>query len=101
MPAQLHLQSSITSTCLNTNLAHFSSFHAEHQFDVPFFSTKLKSVLKFYNYDPKFYKGHSFRIDAASGAAARGVPMATIQHMGRWKSDALKNYIRMPNVCVK
>ena len=45
MPAQLHFQSSITSTCLNTNLAHFSSFHAEHQFYVPFFQ-KIEISLK-------------------------------------------------------
>lgn len=60
-----------------------------------YFSAALKSILLFIDLDPKFYKGHSFRIGAATAAAARGVPMSVIQSMGRWKSDAVKNYIRM------
>lgn len=43
--------------------------------------------------DPKFYKGHSFRIGAATSAAARGIPLSVIQNMGRWKSDSFMRYI--------
>lgn len=60
-------------------------------------SSTLKSILIFIGLDPQFYKGHSFRIGAATAAAARGVPMSIIQNMGRWKSDAFKHYIRMQN----
>ena len=60
-----------------------------------FFTKCLKSILEFNKFDPKVYQTHSFRIGAASDAATRGVPMITIQHMGRWKSNAVKNYIRM------
>ena len=62
-----------------------------------FFCSNLKLALAFNNLDPKLYKGHSFRIGAATSAAARGVPLSVIQNMGRWKSDAFKNYIRMHN----
>ena len=62
-----------------------------------FFTQKLRAVLEFnrFNTQVGLYKTHSFRIGAASDAATRGVPTATIQQMGRWKSDALKNYIRI------
>ena len=65
-----------------------------------YFADKLKALLTFNGFDTKFYKGHSIRIGAASSAAARGVPLQVIQHMGRWKSDAVKNYIRMSNFSV-
>ena len=42
------------------------------------------------------YKGHSFRIGAASEAAHRGFSDAQIRLMGRWKSDALKKYTHLP-----
>ncbi|CAG2196116.1 unnamed protein product [Mytilus edulis] len=45
---------------------------------------------------PELYKGHSFRIGAAS-EAAKGTSLSVIQQMGRWKSNALQNYIRMDN----
>jgi hypothetical protein len=43
-------------------------------------------------------KPHSFRIGAATSACARGIPDHEIQRMGRWKSDAYKHYIRIPNL---
>ena len=42
------------------------------------------------------YSGHSFRIGAATTAAARGVSGSTIQTLGRWESDSFKRYIRIP-----
>ena len=62
-----------------------------------YFSNCLKLSLAFNNLDPKLYKGHSFRIGAATAAAANNVPVSVIQTMGRWKSDAFKHYIRMQN----
>ena len=42
------------------------------------------------------YTLHSFRVGAASTAAALGFPDHLIQAMGRWSSDAYKVYIKLP-----
>lgn len=62
-----------------------------------YFSSSLKSLLLFIGLNPDVYKGHSFRIGAATSAAAKGISSSVIQSMGRWKSNAVKNYIRMNN----
>ena len=41
------------------------------------------------------YSSHSFRIGAASTAAAQGYPTHTIQQLGRWASDAYLRYIKL------
>lgn len=46
-------------------------------------------------------KPHSFRIGAATSACAVGIPDDTIQRLGRWKSDAYKRYIRMPQLTLQ
>ena len=56
----------------------------------------LSSVLSFCGLDNKRYKSHSFRIDAASDAALRGFSDAQIRLMGRWHSDAFRQYTRLP-----
>ena len=40
---------------------------------------------------------HSFRIGAATTAAAAGHPRWLIQAMGRWTSDCYKVYLRIPD----
>ena len=46
--------------------------------------------------DSQRYSSHSFRIGAASAAAAAGIPDWRIQALGRWSSDCYKRYIRLP-----
>ena len=43
------------------------------------------------------YSSHSFRIGAASAAAAAGIPDWQIQALGRWSSDCYRGYIRLPD----
>ena len=42
------------------------------------------------------YSSHSFRIGAASTAAAMGIPDWKIRALGRWASDCYRRYIRLP-----
>ena len=58
------------------------------------FNTELSRCLQFCGLDTRRYKGHSFRIGAASLAAEKGFSDAQIRTLGRWKSDAFKLYIR-------
>ena len=58
----------------------------------------LSLAIKFCGLNPARYKGHSFRIGAASHAADRGLSDAQIRVLGRWKSNAFHRYIRIPSV---
>jgi hypothetical protein len=69
-----------------------------HPDGTPFTYTYIKriltTILSFLGLDLSRYKGHSFRIGAATEAANAGFSDAQIRLMGRWKSDAFKRYIR-------
>ena len=58
--------------------------------------TELRRALRSAGLDPEKYAGHSFRIGAATAAAACGVPVDVIKTLGRWKSQAYKPYVRIP-----
>ena len=46
--------------------------------------------------DQRKYCGHSFRIGAATTAAARGIEDSVIKTLGRWESAAYLQYVRLP-----
>ena len=58
----------------------------------------LKTALNQCGIDLAKYNGNSFRIGAATKAAACGIPDATIKMLGRWQSSAYSLYIRTPRV---
>ena len=60
------------------------------------FVRMVKKTLRTANIDQAGYSGHSFRIGAASAAAAAGVPAYFIKMLGRWESEAYHLYIRTP-----
>ena len=62
------------------------------------FSDLLSLAVRQCGLDPARYKGHSFRIGAASHAAEMGFSDSQIRLLGRWKSDAFKRYIRIPSL---
>jgi hypothetical protein len=61
------------------------------------FNDQLHAALTFCNVKTQFFKSHSFRIGAATAAAAQGMSDSQIRQLGRWKSDAFKQYIRTAN----
>ena len=62
------------------------------------FSQRLSMAIQLCGLAPSRYKGHSFRIGAASHAADRGLSDAQIRALGRWKSNAFLRYIRVPSL---
>ena len=65
------------------------------------FDEWLAGVIKYCGLDSTRYKGHSFRIGAASHAAASGYSDTQIRLLGRWQSDAFKRYIRLASLSYK
>ena len=61
------------------------------------FTDHLAILFRACGLDFNKYKGHSFRIGAATFAAECGYSDAQIRLMGRWKSDAFRKYIRGPS----
>ena len=59
--------------------------------------SELRKTLSLAGLQPEKYAGHSFRIGAATTAAACGVPVDVIKTLGRWKSQAYQLYVRIPD----
>ena len=60
------------------------------------FVSKFRGLLDQAGIDSSLYSGHSFRIGAASTAAANGVEDSLIQTLGRWMSSAYLAYVKVP-----
>ncbi len=56
----------------------------------------LRRALDGMGVDQSKYCGHSFRIGAATAAAAAGMEDYTIQTLGRWQSQAFLRYVMTP-----
>ena len=56
----------------------------------------LRDAARYAGLHYKLLKGHSFRIGAASTAAAAGLPDWLIKVLGRWSSDCYQLCIRTP-----
>ena len=56
----------------------------------------VREGLKQAGVDQRKYCGHSFRIGAATTAAARGVEDSIIKTLGRWESLAYLQYVKIP-----
>ena len=55
----------------------------------------LKNALKFLKLNPNDFNTHSFRIGAATSFSVLGKSDDEIKKLGRWKSSAFSNYIRI------
>ena len=60
------------------------------------FITGVRQALSAAGLDPSHQSGHSFRIGAATMAAAAGIPNHLIKTLGRWESSAYLLYVRTP-----
>ena len=57
-------------------------------------TSRLREAVASIGLKPEGYSGHSFRIGAASTAAALGLNDTLIQRAGRWRSEAFRLYVR-------
>ena len=60
------------------------------------FSAVMDKALRLIGLGDKTYRSHSFRIGAASVASELGLSDDEVKDIGRWKSKAYKQYIRIP-----
>ena len=60
------------------------------------FVAQIREALRVAGVDESRYNGHSFRIGAATTAAARGIEDCVIKTLGRWESTAYLQYVRIP-----
>ena len=57
---------------------------------------QMRKALSTSGVDVSGYSGHSFRIGAATAAAAAGLEDSMIKTLGRWRSSAYQTYVRIP-----
>ena len=59
-----------------------------------FFSKQFKLILESSGFNSNNYSPHSLRISAAKMWASKGLSDAQIRLLGRWQSNAFKNYLK-------
>ena len=64
------------------------------------FVEEVRRALGSAGVDPALFNSHSFRIGAATTAAARGLEDSLIKTLGRWESSAYLRYVRNPKIGV-
>jgi len=98
------LQETCTSTCLVRAMKQFAAQLTQR--NGPVFcggcfnpltreqlTVQLRTLLQGSGFDQQLYASPSFRISAATTAAAAGLPAWLIKAMGRWSSEAYQTYI--------
>lgn len=63
-------------------------------------ASNLHTLLDLCSLQSNNYNTHSFRIGAATTAAAAGLPSWLIQILGRWRSDCYERYIHLPQATI-
>ena len=58
---------------------------------------ETRKLLAQAGFNASSYAGHSYRIDAATTAAAAKLPPWLIKTLGRWSSDCYERYIQIPS----
>lgn len=76
----------------------FLSYRGEWRLSYATLSKAIKLVAQQMGLDPSRYRTHSLRIGGASMLAAAQVPDYVIQKLGRWKSLAFLEYIRLGQI---
>ena len=72
-----------------------------HPFSRERFISYLRQILVCLGYNQSDYCGHSFRIGAATTAAAVGIEDHMIKLLGRWKSSCYSRYIHVDQNLIK
>ena len=62
-----------------------------------YFNTVLKAAISLVHGSAQGYSSHSFRIGAATHCSMKGYSKDIISTMGRWHSNAVNKYIRVPS----
>ena len=71
-------------------------FHDTRPLTRQSFVAEIRSALTLAGMNPSLYSGHSFRIGAATSAAAAGIEDSIIKTLGRWSSNAYQTYVKLP-----
>jgi hypothetical protein len=66
-----------------------------------YFISLFRDTLMKIGIDPQAFSGHSFRIGAATSAAAAHIEDHLIKVLGRWSSDSYCRYIRTPSSAIR
>lgn len=63
-------------------------------------TSNLRSAIQFIGLSTEHFKGHRFRIGAATHAASLCFSDQVVQKLGRWNYDAFKHYIRIQSFTI-